>query len=265
MSRPPGISGDFSMDSHRIQHMCQNGADERKGRKRPHGFNGPPHEARIRRCGPPLRVDELPAAETGVGVGVESCAGFSVCRGPFWCSDPAAVYEALGSAAADQLSWTALRDGGNNTGVSDTVKAYCGDLEGMLARGGRYKRQLLVRGRKAEALLTLPQLERARRAVLASAARHVAAAAAPSAASSGEVQHPATGPVQQMASAQLPMVRLLTEQLIKYLPSDRWFAPHYDKDRRDKSHEPLDPKAFDGPGDMLCTLCLGCECTLRGH
>jgi hypothetical protein len=135
----------------------------------------------------------------------------------------------------------------------------------MLARGGRYKRQLLVRGRKAEALLTLPQLERARRAVLASAARHVAAAAAPSAASSGEVQHPATGPVQQMASAQLPMVRLLTEQLIKYLPSDRWFAPHYDKDRRDKSHEPLDPKAFDGPGDMLCTLCLGCECTLRGH
>ena len=39
----------------------------------------------------------------------------------------------------------------------------------------------------------------------------------------------------------VPHVALLTEQLIRYLPSDRWFAPHYDKDRRDKSHAPLDP------------------------
>jgi len=55
---------------------------------------------------------------------------------------------------------------------------------------------------------------------------------------------------------------LLTEQLIDYLRDDRWFAPHWDKDRRDKSHAPLNPKAYDGPGDILAALCLGCPCTL---
>ena len=141
----------------------------------------------------------------------------------------AAVYDELGSFAADRLSWTALRDGGNVHSLSDTVKAYSGDYDGMMARGGRYRQQLLVRGRKAEALLDLPHLTRMRRAVLAAVVRLVAT------------------PMRTAAAEPVPQVALLTEQLIRYLPTDRWFAPHYDKDRKDKSHAPLDPKAHDSP------------------
>ena len=193
----------------------------------------------VRRCGTPLQVDEL-VPQTDLGAGVEGCDGFTVLHRGLVLADAAAVYDELGSFAADRLSWTALRDGGNVDSLCDTVKAYSGDYDCMMARGGRYRQQLLVRGRKAEALLDLPHLTRMRRAVLAAIVRLVATAAA----------EPA------------PHVTLLTEQLIRYLPTDRWFAPHYDKDRRDKSHAPLDPKAYDGPGDVLSTMCLGCACTL---
>lgn len=199
------------------------------------------HESHTARLRPAIPLEPL-LDPSGVAVDVGGCAGFCVLRGPQWCSDAAAVYDELGSAAADRLSWTALRDGGNPNDLSDTVKAYCGD-DGMLSRGGRYKRQLLVRGRRAEALLSLPHLMGARRSVLSSVESLVGAAAE----AHGEPS---------------PAVTLLTEQLIRYLPSDRWFAPHYDKDRRDKTHAPLDPKTYDGPGDALATLCLGCACTI---
>ena len=68
-----------------------------------------------------------------------------------------------------------------------------------------------------------------------------------------------------MAAAALRAGRsceLLSEQLIRYLLDARWFAPHFDKDRRDASHAPVHPKQYDGPGDVLVTLCLGCECSL---
>lgn len=199
------------------------------------------HQSRLRRCGVPLQVDELEPLDFGAGV--VGCEGFTVLRRGLLLdasadalADAATVYDELGSASSDRLSWTALRDGGNVDGLCDTVKAYCGTYEGMMARGGRYRQQLLVRGRKAEPLLGLPRITHMRKAVLGAVARLVAASAWPAA----------------------PRVALLTEQLIRYLPSDRWFAPHYDKDRRDTSHAPLDPKAFDGPGDLLATLCLGC-------
>lgn len=201
----------------------------------------PEHESHTARLRPARSLEPL-LDPTGVALDVGGCAGFCVLRGPHWCADAEAVYDELGSAAADRLSWTALRDGGNSNALSDTVKAYCGD-GGMLSRGGRYKRQLLVRGRRAEALLGLPHLTAARRSVLASVESLVGAAA-------------------DAHSEPRPSVTLLTEQLIRYLPSDRWFAPHYDKDRRDRSHAPLDPKTYDGPGDALATLCLGCACTI---
>ena len=197
------------------------------------GSHGQSRQA-LRRCGTPLQVDDL-EPQADLGVGVAGCEGFSVLRGLLLdtmadaAAAAAAVYDELGSFAADQLSWTALRDGGNVHSLSDTVKAYSGDYEGMMARGGRYRQQLLVRGRKAEALLDLPHLTRMRRAVLAAVERLVAI--------------PAAGALPD----KVPHVALLTEQLIRYLPSDRWFAPHYDKDRRDKSHAPLDPKAQDSP------------------
>ena len=197
------------------------------------GSHGQSRQA-LRRCGTPLQVDDL-EPQADLGVGVAGCEGFSVLRGllldTMADAAAAAVYDELGSFAADQLSWTALRDGGNVHSLSDTVKAYTGDYEGMMARGGRYRQQLLVRGRKAEALLDLPHLTRMRRAVLAAVERLVAIPAA----------------VAEPVSHKVPHVALLTEQLIRYLPSDRWFAPHYDKDRRDKSHAPLDPKAQDSP------------------
>ena len=199
------------------------------------GSHGQSRQA-LRRCGTPLQVDDL-EPQADLGVGVAGCEGFTVLRGLLLdtmadaAAAAAAVYDELGSFAADQLSWTALRDGGNVHSLSDTVKAYTGDYEGMMARGGRYRQQLLVRGRKAEALLDLPHLTRMRRAVLAAVERLVAIPAA----------------VAEPMSHKVPHVALLTEQLIRYLPSDRWFAPHYDKDRRDKSHAPLDPKAQDSP------------------
>ena len=199
------------------------------------GSHGQSRQA-LRRCGTPLQVDDL-EPQADLGVGVAGCEGFTVLRGLLLdtmadaAAAAAAVYDELGSFAADQLSWTALRDGGNVHSLSDTVKAYSGDYEGMMARGGRYRQQLLVRGRKAEALLDLPHLTRMRRAVLAAVERLVAIPAA----------------VAEPVSHKVPHVALLTEQLIRYLPSDRWFAPHYDKDRRDKSHAPLDPKAQDSP------------------
>ena len=199
------------------------------------GSHGQSRQA-LRRCGTPLQVDDL-EPQADLGVGVAGCEGFTVLRGLLLdtmadaAAAAAAVYDELGSFAADQLSWTALRDGGNVHSLSDTVKAYSGDYEGMMARGGRYRQQLLVRGRKAEALLDLPHLTRMRRAVLAAVERLVAIPAA----------------VAEPVSHKMPHVALLTEQLIRYLPSDRWFAPHYDKDRRDKSHAPLDPKAQDSP------------------
>lgn len=193
----------------------------------------------LRRCGTPLQVDEL-EPQADLGAGVAGCEGFSVLRCGLLLdtvADPAAaaaaVYDELGSFAADRLSWTALRDGGNVHSLSDTVKAYTGDYDGMMARGGRYWQQLLVRGRKAEALLDLPHLTRMRRAVLAAIVRLVAT----------PILTAAAEPVPH----KVPHVALLTEQLIRYLPTDRWFAPHYDKDRRDKSHAPLDPKAHDSP------------------
>ena len=197
------------------------------------GSHGQSRQA-LRRCGTPLQVDDL-EPQADLGVGVAGCEGFTVLRGLLLdtmadaAAAAAAVYDELDSFAADQLSWTALRDGGNVHSLSDTVKAYSGDYEGMMARGGRYRQQLLVRGRKAEALLDLPHLTRMRRAVLAAIERLVAI--------------PAAGALPD----KVPHVALLTEQLIRYLPSDRWFAPHYDKDRRDKSHAPLDPKAQDSP------------------
>ena len=56
---------------------------------------------------------------------------------------------------------------------------------------------------------------------------------------------------------------LLTEQLIKYDPDDRWFPFHKDKDVRDTS-KPL--KTHDvatwGPGCSIVVLSLGCESTV---
>jgi hypothetical protein len=209
------------------------------------------HLQRIRgRCGDALsladpHINELfdrkligPAASDHVLLHGRTCRGLSIHRGATWCSpaQAAAVYAELDSVEAQRLSWTALRDGGNPDSLSDTTKVYCGELPEMLARGGRYRQQLLVRGRRAEPLLLHPAITTVRAHAFAAAEAAI-------------------------EPALLPLSRL-TEQLIRYLPSDRWFAPHWDKDRRDKSHKPLDPKAFDGPGDVLATLCLGCTCTL---
>ena len=226
---------------------------QREGTAEAEASHGQSRQA-LRRCGTPLQVDEL-EPQADLGAGVAGCEGFTVLRSGLLLdavadaaaaaaavyddavtdasAAAAAVYDELGSFAADRLSWTALRDGGNVHSLSDTVKAYSGDYDGMMARGGRYRQQLLVRGRKAEALLDLPHLTRMRRAVLAAIVRLVATPTPTAAAES--VPH------------KVPQVALLTEQLIRYLPTDRWFAPHYDKDRRDKSHAPLDPKAHDSP------------------
>ncbi|KAL1512020.1 hypothetical protein AB1Y20_005295 [Prymnesium parvum] len=179
----------------------------------------------------------------GFDVRAPECRGFAVFRG-VGCDaqEASAVYTELSSEQASRLSWTALRDGGNSDSLLDTMKCYCGETSQMLARGGRYRQQLLVRGRRADPLLSLPAISTVRRKMLNLIAKSITESVAP-----------ARG---------APAVSLLTEQLIKYLPSDRWFAPHWDKDRRDKSSEPLDPKAYDGPGDALATLCLGCPCTL---
>jgi len=55
---------------------------------------------------------------------------------------------------------------------------------------------------------------------------------------------------------------LLTEQLIKYLNDDTWFAMHWDKDRRDMSDEPVHPRTHDGPGDIIAALGLGPAATV---
>lgn len=185
---------------------------------------------------------------------VVACPGLTVFRRKACTAEQAsAVYAELHSEQASRLAWTALRDGGNPHSLLDTLKCYCGNKEAMLARGGRYKQQLLVRGRRADPLLTLPAITQVRERALALATQSIAEC--------GLQAETPTSCDGRLPPSRLS-VSLLTEQLIKYLPSDRWFAPHWDKDRRDKSSEPLDPKAYDGPGDALATLCLGCPCTL---
>lgn len=58
------------------------------------------------------------------------------------------------------------------------------------------------------------------------------------------------------------MFTLLTEQLIRYLPSDTFFALHWDKDRLDKREVKVDAKSFDGPGDLLVSLSLNISARL---
>ena len=70
-----------------------------------------------------------------------ACPGFAVLRGTCDAETAAAVCAELDGRAAGHLSWTALRDGGNPRQLQDTVKAYCGDLDSLLARGGRYRQQ----------------------------------------------------------------------------------------------------------------------------
>mmetsp|Transcript_36361 Transcript_36361/g.60250 ORF Transcript_36361/g.60250 Transcript_36361/m.60250 type:complete len:336 (+) Transcript_36361:285-1292(+) len=215
------------------------------------------HETRVHsRCGLSMALTSLyPPCfshehdHDGMTVRAQACEGLAILRGNKWCSPALAaqVYAALDSDEAQALSWTALRDGGNSNGLDDTVKCYCGELDAMLARGGRYRQQLLVRGRRCDPLLRSPAIIQVRKAVMDSLFTLIEGSAA-------ELCTPGSStPMQTL---------LLTEQLIKYLPTDRWFAPHFDKDRRDTTHEPLDPKAYDGPGDAIAALCLGCPCTL---
>ena len=232
---------------------------------------------------PPASTDEqfvVDESARGFVVRARSCPGFAVCRGECTPEAAAAVSLEIESEQAGRLSWTALRDGGNSDSLFDTVKAYCGEKDQMLARGGRYRQQLLVRGRRADPLLALPHIAAVRRRALALATETITeCAASPSTTLAASTNPAAAAPTTAVASTAAataapaaaattpvrpcaPAVTLLTEQLIKYLPSDRWFAPHWDKDRRDTSSAPLDPKAYDGPGDALTTLCLGCPCTL---
>ena len=171
----------------------------------------------------------------GLIVSVPACPGLMIMRRAALCTPAAAaaIWEQLRSAEAERLRWTALRDGGNPRSLRDTDKAYCCAGDSWKLRGGRYKQQLAERGRKANPLLG-GALADVRDRVLA---RVLSLRAGRS-------------------------CELLTEQLIRYLADDRWFAPHFDKDRPDASHVPVHPKQFDGPGDVLVTLCLGCDCSL---
>lgn len=188
----------------------------------------------------------------GFDLRVRSCHGLVVFRGVCTAEEASKIHAELDSNEASSLSWTALRDGGNPDSLLDTMKCYCGEKDQMLARGGRYRQQLLVRGRRADPMLAQPTLSAIRKRVFNLAVNVICECA-------GDFDRPLS---ENVADTQLPSVNLLTEQLIKYLPSDRWFAPHWDKDRRDKSSEPLNPKAYDGPGDAITTLCTGCPCTL---
>lgn len=171
----------------------------------------------------------------GLTVSVPTCPGLLIMRRAALCSPAAAaaVWEQLRSVEAERLRWTALRDGGNPRSLRDTDKAYCCTGDSWMLRGGRYKQQLAERGRKANPLLD-GALADVRDRVL----------------------------TLVLALRAGRSCELLTEQLIRYLADDRWFAPHFDKDRPDASHVPVHPKQFDGPGDVLVTLCLGCDCTL---
>ena len=173
---------------------------------------------------------------------VQNCGGALFVRG--LCGNPIEAAAALRSPAADCLRWTALRDSGTQNGkMEDTVKAYCGaDKEMLCQRGGRYKQQLLVRGRKWDAFLPAPILCDIRSKVDFLVAE------------SKLLQTQSGSSVDAVPETRFS---LLTEQLIKYLEDDTWFALHWDKDRRDTSDAAVHPRTHDGPGDIIVAMGLG--------